>query len=98
MKHTGIDQVVENVVKSLVGLESAYVTGSFARGKNAPVIDILLAGNNIDTAYLLVLIGRAEELTGRKIRYMIIKPEEKEKYLKAYPEALLLWNQNEGTI
>ena len=97
MKHTGIDQVVEYVVKNLKGLQSAYVTGDFARGKDGPVIDILLVGNTIDIAFLLGLISRAEELTGRKIRYMIVKTEEKEKYLAAYPEALLLWSENDAS-
>jgi predicted nucleotidyltransferase len=96
LKHTGIDQIIESVVKNLRGLHCAYVTGSFACGKDGPVIDILLLGNNIETAFLLLLIGRAEELIDRKIRYVIIKPEEKEKYLKEYPEALLLWQQNGG--
>jgi hypothetical protein len=96
MKHTGIDQIVENVVKDLKGLQCAYVTGNFACGKDSQVIDILLLGNDINTAYLLLLIGKAEELIDRKIRYMIVKPEEKEKYLSEYPEALLLWQQNEG--
>jgi hypothetical protein len=95
LKHTGIDQVVESVVKSLEGLYNAYVTGNFACGKDGPVIDILLIGENIDIPYLLVLIERAEELIDRKIRYVIIRPDEKEKYLSAYPEALLLW-KNEG--
>lgn len=48
-------------------------------------------------SYLLILIGKAESLISRKIRYMIVKPEEKEKYLAVYPEALLLWERNTGS-
>ena len=95
LKHTGIDQIIESVVKNLQGLHSAYVTGSFAKGKDNPVIDILLLGDPVDTNYLLFLIAKAEELIDRKIRYVIVKPEEKEKYLSAYPEALLLWQQRD---
>jgi len=95
LKHTGIDQILENVVKNLRGLHSAWVTGSFARGKDNPVIDILLAGHDIDTTYLLQLIDKAERLISRKIRYVIIKPEETEKYLAIYPEALPLWQQTQ---
>jgi predicted nucleotidyltransferase len=94
LKHTGIDQIIESVVKDLQGLHSAYMTGSFACGKDNPVIDILLVGTHIETTYLLMLIDKAEQLIDRKIRYVIIKPEEKEKYLSVYPEALLLWQQN----
>jgi len=96
MKHTGIDQVVEYVIKNLKGLQSAYVTGSFARGQDGPVIDILLVGSEIDVGFLLRMIGRAEEVISRKIRYMIVAPGEKQTFLSAYPEALLLWEQVEG--
>jgi hypothetical protein len=96
LKHTGIDQIIENVIKNLQGLQSAYVTGNFAQGNDNPVIDILLSGNNIDTTYLLKLIDAAEKHINRKIRYVIIKPEETEKYLSFYPEALLLWKQTEN--
>ena len=96
LKHTGIDQVIENVVKNLRGLQEAYVVGSFAQGKDNPVIDILLTGTDVDTSFLLMLIGRAESLINRKIRYIIVKPEEKEKYLSVYPEALLLWEEGDG--
>jgi len=91
LKHTGIDQIIESVVMNLQGLQSAWVTGTFAQGKDGPVIDILLMADHIDTAYLIMLIGKAEELISRKIRYMIVKPEEREKYLQEYPEALMLW-------
>lgn len=93
MKHTGIDQIVENVVKSLQGLKSAWLIGNFAKGKDNPVIDILLIGSEIETTYLLLLISKAEEMIGRRIRYMIVKQEETDKYLSIYPEALLLWEE-----
>ena len=91
MKHTGIDRVVDQVISKLGGLQSAYVIGSFARGMDNPVIDLLLVGEGIDTDYLLKLIEKAEGLIDRKIRYMIIEPEETKTYLGTYPEALLLW-------
>jgi hypothetical protein len=95
LMHTGIDQIIEGVVKNLRGLQEAYVVGSFARGKDNPVIDILLTGTDVDTSYLLLLIDKAEQLINRKIRYVIFKPEEKEKYLSVYPEALLLWQEGD---
>lgn len=91
LKHTGIDRIVENVVSKLGGLHSAYVVGSFARGMDNPVIDLLLVGEGIDTAYLLKLIEKAEAMIDRKIRYVIIGMEDTERYLGIYPEALLLW-------
>ena len=96
LRHTGIDHVVDNVVKKLGNLQQAYVVGSFARGLDHPVIDLVLIGREIDTHYLLFLIEKAEKLIDRKIRYMHIHPSEAENILKGYPEALLLWKEDRG--
>ena len=93
LQHTGIDQVIDQVVKKLGGLKKAYVVGSFARGKDHPVIDLMLIGNEIDKTFLLRLIEKAEDIIDRKIRYMHIAPDEMEKILEQYPEALLLWEE-----
>jgi predicted nucleotidyltransferase len=94
LKHTGIDHVIERVVSKLGGLDSAYLTGSFAKGLDGPVIDILMVGNEVDRVFLLKLIEKAEALIHRKIRYVIVTPEEKPGHLKNCPEAFLLWEHN----
>ncbi len=94
LKHTGIDKIIDNVVKKLGGLHQAFVVGSFARGVDHPVIDLLLIGHDIDKRYLLQLIEKAEEMIDRKIRYMHVCPEEAKEILKGYPEALLLWQED----
>ncbi len=93
MKHTGIDQILDRVVTKLGGLHCAYVIGSFARGQDNPVVDLLLVGNGIDTKYLLRLIEKAEIEISRRIRFIIIRKDEQEEFLKVYPEALLLWEE-----
>lgn len=92
LKHTGIDIIIDDVIKQLKGLQCAWVIGAFATGKDNPVIDILLSGRAVDTVYLLELIHTVEAIINRKIRYIVIKPEETNKYLDIYPEALMLWN------
>ena len=93
LKHTGINHVVERVVSKLGGLQSAYLTGSFARGIDGPVIDVMMVGNGIDRVYLLKLIEKAESIVKRKIRYVIVSPKEKKQHLKDTPEAFLLWEE-----
>lgn len=95
LKHTGIDHIIDKVVNGLGGLQQAYVTGNFARGKDHPVIDLLLVGEDIDKNYLVRLVEKAEHIIGRRIRYVTIQPGEKEDFLQIQPEALLLWEQNE---
>jgi predicted nucleotidyltransferase len=98
LKHTGIDQILDNIVKKLRGLHCAYVIGSFAKGKDNPVVDLLLIGEGIDIKYLLILIEKAETMIGRKIRYVIVEPEKTEKYLSIYPEALPLWQHKNQQV
>lgn len=95
LKHTGIDHIVENVVTNLGGLHSAYVTGSFARGRDNPVIDLLLVGHGIDRRYLGQMVKKAEKIISRGIHYSIIDREETATKLRDYPEALLLWKQTD---
>ena len=95
LKHTGIDHIVENVVTNLGGLHSAYVTGSFARGRDNPVIDLLLVGSDIDIQYLEQMAKKAEKIIKRSIRYSIVNREETTAKLRDYPEALLLWKQTD---
>lgn len=93
LKHTGINHVVDKVIKGLGGLQQAHLVGDFARGKDNPVIDIILVGNKIDVSYLSTVIYKAQNIIDRHIRYMIIKPAEATDMLTHYPEALLLWEE-----
>ncbi|MBE0637947.1 MAG: ArsR family transcriptional regulator [Bacteroidales bacterium] len=93
LKHTGIDQVIERIVNKIGGMTETYLIGAFAKGIDSPVIDILMVGNGIDRVYLLHLIEKAELFIQRKIRYVIVSPEEKEGYMTECPEAFLLWEK-----
>lgn len=93
LRHTGIDHIVEKVVKNLGGLHSAYLINSFARGIDSPEITMLLVGSNMDESYLEKVIPKAEEMIGRKIAYTIAPPENAEGLLEHHPEALLVWKE-----
>ncbi len=96
LKHTGIDHVIDKVICNLGGLTHAYLVGQFARGKDNPVIDLLLIGSEIDMDYLYNIIEKTEKYISRRIRYMIAEPAEAPGLLKSYPEALLLWKLEVG--
>lgn len=91
LKYTGIDQVVQNVLKRLGGLEQAWLVGDFARGRDSDTISLLLIGKEINQEALAGYIERAEGLTERKIGYEIIIPEDVWKVSRDYPERLLLF-------
>ncbi len=94
MKYVGIDRIVEKVISKIGELHSAYLTGDFARGKDSPVIDLLLVGENIDRVYLLKLVEKGEKIVNRKIRYIVIKPGETQEYLEDVNNSVLLWHKD----
>ncbi len=98
LKHTGIDVIVGNVVNRLGGLESAYLTGSFARGHDGPVIDLLLIGRDIDGDYLQSLVERSEKMINRKINCTISLPGEQVNLFDGKSGALLLWKETKELV
>jgi hypothetical protein len=91
MKVTGIDQVVENVLNRLGGLQQAWLVGDFARGKDGGSIEIVLVGENINQKALLDYISKAEELIQRKVSYLIRESGDKKLIELEFPERLLLF-------
>jgi len=94
LKETGIDRVIDKVIHRLGNLNSIYLTGDFARGKDSQVIELILVGKDIDREYLVRKVVQDEEMVGRKVSYIVLESFESEEYLLKYkPEDLLpLWN------
>jgi hypothetical protein len=74
-KFTGINQIIEMVLRKLGSVELAFVTGDYARGIDSGVIDVVIVGE-IDKAYLEHLVKLAEEMIKRKIRTLVLNREE----------------------
>jgi predicted nucleotidyltransferase len=100
MKEAGIDRVIDKVINRLGNLICIYLTGDFARGKDSPVIDLILVGKNIDREYLARKVMQAEDLVGRKVSYVVLHPDEAENHLlHVKPADLLpLWNSEESKL
>ena len=100
MKEAGIDRVIEKVIHRLGNLICIYLTGDFARGKDSPVIDLIIVGEDIDREYLARKVMQAEELVGRKVSYVVLHPDEAVSHLlKVKPADLLpLWNSEESKL
>lgn len=94
LKETGIDRVIEKVIHRIGNLSFVYLTGDFARGKDSPVIDLILVGNDIDREYLARKIVQAEEIVGRKVSYVVLNPIEAENHFARmnHSDLLPLWN------
>jgi len=97
LKTIGFDQIIERVVTKLGNVDQAYVAGDFARGTDAPIIDLVFVGNDINQEYLVKLVTKTEGLISRRIRYVIFHPEEFDTYREKLTgkDMLLIW-KSEG--
>ena len=94
LKHVGLDQVVENVVKRLGDVQQVFLAGDFSRRLNSQIIDLIFVGN-VDQTYLVKLITKTEDLVKRRIRYLIYTQEELETldWGQFQSTPLLLWSK-----
>lgn len=93
MKHVGLDRVIENVIQRLGQVERVYLVGDFSKGMDSQVIDLIFIGD-FDKSYLTDLVGKAEKIVGRKIRYLLYDSDDANTidWKKYDPEPLLLWS------
>ena len=93
-KYFGLDVIVEKIAERMGNLNAVYLTGDIARGKDSGIIDMVLVGD-IDRKYLLNLIGKAEIIIKRKIRYLLYSADEFQNG-QAPNDLLLIWNNGVG--
>ena len=70
LKYTGVDQVIDQILNQLGELESAYLTGTLARGLDSKNIEVMLVGD-LNQGYLQQLIAKVESLIQKKISYQL---------------------------
>jgi len=92
LKHIGVDKIISSILEKLGYLEEAYLLGSFSKGIDSPFIDVLIIGQ-IDKAYLVELIEKAEVLINRKIRYLVYKSKDLVNWSEFGSEPLLIWEE-----
>lgn len=96
LKYIGFDTIVDNIISKLGNVKEVYLLGSFAKGVDSEVVDLLMVGEEINREYLARLSQKGEKLIKRKIRYLVYKQEEFDEIFDRYAkdEILLLWTQN----
>lgn len=94
-KFVGIDQIIKQVTSQIGDLETAYLTGDFAIGKDSKIIDLALIGDNLDRAFIDKLVEKAEKFISRRIKYIILSEEEMKQYYINKP-ILLIWQSDQS--
>lgn len=76
LKSTGIDKVVDDIIKKLGSIDLAFIRGDYATGKDSGLIDLVLIGQNINTQEMERVRQKTETLINRKISVLILTPSE----------------------
>ena len=93
LKHSGITQVIEEVVQRAGNIEKVWLKGGFAQGKDSPVIELVVIGNDIDTVYFTSLIKKVKELIKRDVNYSLVSSSEEASAVTRDEKMLLIWNK-----
>lgn len=72
----GIDQAIDHVLERTGDVEQVSLLGDYANGVDSGVIEILITGKVIDSAYLLQVSGKTEKLLGKRIKIYLERPKE----------------------
>jgi len=80
----GIEPALRDALKSVPGVDSAWLVGSFAKGEQdaASDIDLLVVGEP-EQARLAEDVRKAEKALRREINYTVLTPRELKRRLKA---------------
>lgn len=93
LKHSGITQVIEEVVERTGKIHKVWIRGDFAVGKDSGVVDLVISGECINLDYFTSLIEKARTLIKRDIQYLIISPQEEPRYFQENEKTLLVWKK-----
>ena len=66
-RHTGVEDIIENIIKSVSDLKKVYLVGDYANGIDSGIIKILIDGTIIDQGYINEVIKKTEIKINRKI-------------------------------
>ena len=93
LKHSGITQIIDQVVEKTGDIEKVWVKGDFAQGKDSGVVELIVMGNRINADYFNSLVKRVEDLIKRNIRYVIVSSEPEAQMNCAGAHNLLIWEK-----
>jgi hypothetical protein len=94
-KMTGLEYVVDYIVQRIGDLEKVYLVGKLSKGQDGNIIDLVLVGNDLNKAFLIEQIEKAEKKINKKIRYVHFRVDEFDlnKINEPGMHPLLLWKK-----
>lgn len=75
LKYIGVDRIIEAIIGRMGNLEKVYLSGDYAKGKDSGIIDLVFIGE-IDKSYLVEMVGKAEQMIDKKVRFITYDSQE----------------------
>lgn len=94
-KTVGLDRLVEQVISRVGNVELAFIMGDLAKGIDTRLIDLVVVGD-INVDYFNTLIAKLEKLIDRKIRSLILTPNEFQRLQETLSKEpiLVIWKRS----
>ena len=94
LKFSGVDKIIDKLIKKLGDVKTAYLIGDYARGIDSGLIDIILIGK-INIIELNSIAERRGKDISRKIRPMVLTVRELHSLWEQLnmDDALLIWGK-----
>jgi len=78
LKSTGIDKVISNIIKKVGNLNLAFIRGDYAKGVDSGLIELVIVGENLNSAEIERVREKTEQLIERKIAVLQLNLQEYE--------------------
>ncbi|WP_411972645.1 ArsR family transcriptional regulator [Sphingobacterium sp. Lzh-3] len=82
--YLGIDEIVDNILQKAGDIQEVSLIGDYAAGVDSGKIDVLILGENINQAYLLLLADKVGKKLEKKVHISFVKSKEEQRYINLY--------------
>ena len=80
----GIDEIIDNILGKAGDIQQVSLVGDYAEGVDSGKIDVLVLGENINQAYLLLLADKVGKKLGKQVNLSFQKTIEEQRYIILY--------------
>ncbi|KKO91160.1 transcriptional regulator [Sphingobacterium sp. Ag1] len=82
--YLGIDEIVDNILQKAGDIQEVSLIGDYAAGVDSGEIDVLILGEDINQAYLLLLADKVGKKLEKKVNISFVKSKEEQRYINLY--------------
>lgn len=80
----GIDELIDHVIGKAGDIQRVSLMGDYAKGLDSGIIEVLVEGDNLNQAYLLLLADKVGKKLAKKVNISFEKSTEEQRYISLY--------------